>query len=95
MPLPRSPNLIASLKETASDYLWIAVAASALLSGICGAFQKGWGGLGEGISIIIAAAFLILIGAITDLMKDRQFVNLQSLIKEESVPVIRGKFGSI
>jgi hypothetical protein len=70
-PLPRRPSLLASLKETGSDFLWIAVAASALLSGICGALMNGWGGLFEGISIIIAAAFLIFIATTTDLAKDR------------------------
>lgn len=30
----------------------------------------------------------------SDLVKDRRFVSLQSLIKEENIPVIRGKFGA-
>ena len=94
MPLPRSPKFIDSLKEIAFEHSWIAVIGSALLYSVCSAFQKGWGGLGDGIKIIIAAAFIILVVAIADLMKDRQFVKLQTLLKQESVTVIRGKFGS-
>jgi P-type E1-E2 ATPase len=48
----------------------------------------------EGISIIIAGLLMILILTYSDLMKDKRFVSLQSLIKEGSIPVIRGKFGS-
>jgi P-type Ca2+ transporter type 2C len=52
------------------------------------------GGLVEGISIIIASIILIAITSVADWLKDRQFVGLQSLIKEETVAVIRGKFGA-
>ena len=36
----------------------------------------------------------MLIGTYADYVKDGRFVALQSLIKEENVPVIRGKFGA-
>jgi P-type E1-E2 ATPase len=52
------------------------------------------GGLVEGISIIIVALFIMLITSWADHIKDTRFVSLQSLIREESVPVIRGKFGA-
>lgn len=67
---------------------------TALLSGICGGAVHGWGGLVEGLSIIIASLLIMLIGTFADYKKDQQFVGLQSLIKEEDVPVIRGKFGA-
>ena len=88
------PTLLDSLKQTAQDKLWWVVGGTALLSGICGAFAHGWKGLTEGLSIIVAAAVIMLISTVADLMKDRRFVGLQSLVKEESVPVIRGKFGA-
>lgn len=37
---------------------------------------------------------MMLIITYTDLIKDKRFVSLQSLIKEETIPVIRGKFGA-
>lgn len=93
-PLPVTPALLDSLKQTAQDKLWWVVGGTALLSAICGAFAHGWKGLTEGLSIIVAAAVIMLISTVADLMKDRRFVGLQSLVKEESVPVIRGKFGA-
>jgi len=92
--LPKTPTLLASLKQTASDKLWWVVGGSAVLSGICGAIAKGPFGLVEGLSILIAAAFIMTITTIADLIKDKKFVALQSLIHEDSVPVIRGKFGA-
>jgi Ca2+-transporting ATPase len=70
------------------------VGASALLSAVCSGFAIGVGGLVEGISIIIAALILIAITSVADWVKDRRFVGLQSLINEETVAVIRGKFGA-
>jgi hypothetical protein len=70
------------------------VGASALLSAVCSGFAMGLGGLVEGVSIIIAAIILIAITSMADWLKDKRFVGLQSLIKEETVAVIRGKFGA-
>lgn len=64
------------------------------MSGICGAAAHGAKGLVEGISIIIAGVLMMLILTWSDLVKDKRFVSLQSLIKEESIPVLRGKFGA-
>lgn len=76
------------------DKTWWAVGATALFSGICGGAVYGWGGLVDGISIIIIAAIIMTIATFCDWAKDRKFIALQSLIKDESVPVIRGKFGA-
>jgi hypothetical protein len=51
-------------------------------------------GMVEGISIILAACFIMLITTLTDWVKDKKFVSLQKYIKNEQVPVIRGKFGA-
>lgn len=48
----------------------------------------------EGISIILVAVLLIAIIAGTDYLKDKKYIELSSNIKEESVPVIRGKLGA-
>ena len=56
-----------------------------------GSFTKG---IGEGLSIIISALFLIFVTSYADLAKDKQFVSLQSEILEENITVLRGKLGS-
>ena len=76
------------------DKTWWAVGFTAILSGVCGAAAHGSKGLVEGISIIIAGLLMMTILTYYDLVKDKRFVSLQSLIKEEAIPVIRGKFGA-
>jgi len=49
----------------------------------------------EGVAILCALALLILITSINDWNKDRQFVKLQSLSRDEDVTVIRGKQGAM
>lgn len=76
------------------DKTWWVVAATAILSGICGAAVNGVKGLTEGISIIVAGLLMLLITTVTDYKKDKNLVALQGLNKDENVPVIRGKFGA-
>jgi P-type E1-E2 ATPase len=47
----------------------------------------------SGISIIIATIFIISVTSIADYVKDKRFVQLQSMIADELITVIRGKFG--
>lgn len=93
-PLPTPPGLMDSIKQTCQDKVWLVVGASAALSAVCSGFAVGVGGLLEGISIIIAAMILIAITSVADWVKDKRFVSLQGLIKDENVAVIRGKFGN-
>jgi P-type Ca2+ transporter type 2C len=93
-PIPKNAPLIESIKQTCRDKVWLVVGASALLSAVCSGFVNGIGGLVEGISIIVAALILIAITSVADWIKDKRFISLQSLIKEETVAVIRGKFGA-
>lgn len=76
------------------DKTWWVMGATALLSGICGWAAHGSKGLVQGISIIVAGLLMISIMAYADLVKDKRFVALQSIIKEGTIPVIRGKFGA-
>jgi len=48
----------------------------------------------EGVSIILVAVLLIAIIAATDFLKDQKYIELSKNIKEENVPVIRGKLGA-
>lgn len=75
-PVARVPTLIESIKQTANDKIWWVVAGSALLSGLCGAIANGWGGLIEGLAIIIATLVMIITTSTADFFKDRSFVNL-------------------
>lgn len=86
--------MIDSIKQTCQDKVWLIVGASAAVSAVCSGFAVGIGGLVEGVSIIIAAMILIAITSVADWIKDRRFVSLQGLIKDETVAVIRGKFGN-
>jgi len=81
-----------SFKEVmVTDKTWLAVAATALISGVCGAISLGWHGLTEGICIVIMAILMLFISSAADYVKDRKFVTLQSMIKDEDIPVIRGR----
>ena len=48
----------------------------------------------QGISIIVFGLLIMLITTVADLIKDKQFIWLQSQILEENVTVIRGKYGA-
>jgi P-type E1-E2 ATPase len=74
--------------------VWWIVGGTAFLSAICGSIADGWQGFEQGIVIIVAGLFIILISSWADLVKDKRFIQLQSLLKEDEVGIIRGKFGS-
>lgn len=48
----------------------------------------------EGVSIYLAIFLIVSIQAVNDWLKDKQFVRLQSTIKDEDIAVIRGKYGA-
>jgi magnesium-transporting ATPase (P-type) len=78
--------------------LWLVMILSALISWFISIavtrFQNFTANTGEVISILLAALGLISVTAVADWIKDNRFVNLQSLIKEDNVTVIRGKSGA-
>lgn len=94
-PLAPVPKVFDSIKQTIMEPLWLVMIISAILSSICSMFVKGFfDSLGDAIAIITAAILLILITAGADWAKDKRFVALQSIIKEDKVTVIRGKSGA-
>jgi len=93
-PIPQEPRLLDSLRQTCSDRLWWGVGASAAASALCGGIAYGVAGLVEGASTVGAAVLIIAVSSFADWVKDKRYVDLQSLIQEESVAVIRGKFGA-
>jgi Ca2+-transporting ATPase len=93
-PIPSEPRLLDSLRQTCSDRLWWVVGGSAAASALCGGLVHGVAGLVEGVSILCAVGLIIAVSSFADWFKDKRYVDLQSLIQEESVAVIRGKFGA-
>ena len=66
---------------------------SAAVLAIFDGFFEGLEGALSGISIIVATIFIISVTSIADYIKDKRFVQLQSMIADELITVIRGKFG--
>ena len=87
--------MLASIKEALDDRILAALAIAAVFTVITGMVNNGaaWGWM-EGVSIWMAILIIVTISAANDWMKDKQFVQLQSDIKDENVTVIRGKFGT-
>lgn len=93
-PTPPLASVMESIMQTLQNVLWVAIGVTALLSSIVSMFFVDPQGVWEGISIVIVAILLVTIIAMTDYLKDKKFIELSANIKEESVPVIRGKLGA-
>jgi hypothetical protein len=52
-----------------------------------------WGWV-QGVSIYMAIFVIVAITSANDWMKDKNFVKLQSELKNEEIAVIRGKYGA-
>ena len=85
-----------SFCQTLKQTVFLVLIVSSILVCIAEMYQIGsfTKGIGEGLSIIISAMFLIFVTSYADLAKDKQFVSLQSEILEENITVLRGKLGS-
>lgn len=46
------------------------------------------------IAIVLGIVMIVGIGSVNDYFKDKQFVLLQSYVKDETMPVVRGKYGA-
>lgn len=89
------PSFLDSLKESLNEKILAVIAIMAVLSiltGIIYAPRTGWI---EGVSILIALFILVLISSLNDLSKDKTFVRLQQFGRDENLPTIRGKIGSM
>ena len=78
------------------DKLIIVMFVLAALTALTGMFYQNsaFTGFVEGASIGIIMVILITIGSVTDYVKDKQFLDLLSEVKDEEVPVVRGKYGA-
>ena len=77
------------------DRILLLVAIFAVLSIIPGMVVEPSTGWVEGVFILVALAVQVLITAWNDYTKDKKFVQLQSLNRDETLPVLRGKKGSM
>jgi len=93
---PTAPNasVVESVKQTLQNLMWVAIFVTALLSSFAGLITGHMKDAWEGLSIIIVSVFLITIISGTDYLKDSKYIQLSRDIKEEKVPVIRGKLGA-
>lgn len=93
-PKPQRPPFFESVKDALNDRLILLVAIFALVSMIPGMIVEPSTGWVEGVFIIVALFIGVLISAWMDHSKDSKFVELQSLNRNEEIPVLRGKAGS-
>ena len=82
------------MKDALNDRLILLVAIFAIISMIPGMIVEPSTGWVEGVFIIVALFIGVLISAWMDHSKDSKFVELQSLNRNEEIPVLRGKAGS-
>jgi len=75
-PVEPPVKFFSSVKDVGMEKQWLFVGGTAVVSGICGWIGVGPGGLLEGISIIIASIFIIIISAVADYVKDTRFTEL-------------------
>ena len=76
------------------DKTWWIVGITACISIIFNGAIIGWKKTLEGIAIILTVLILISVTSLADWFKDKKLLELGKLIKEESIPVIRGKLGA-
>jgi len=75
--------------------MYVGIIASAIIAAICGLFTPDrWKRIIEGIMIAAVTLVIIIISSATDLLKDQRFIELNSLVKDEDVTVVRGKANS-
>lgn len=62
-----------------------------MITGMIRDFAWGWV---QGFSIYVAIFLIVSITSLNDWLKDKNFVRLQSKVKNEEIAVIRGKQGA-
>ena len=94
-PLPQIPPLKESIKDALNDRILLSLAVCAFITICIGLYAHGWVyGWIEGAAIYFAIFIIVSIVSANDWMKDKQFVKLQSSVKDQDIPVIRGKYGA-
>ncbi|MFS8160624.1 MAG: hypothetical protein ACMG6E_10570 [Candidatus Roizmanbacteria bacterium] len=92
--MPQIPPFKDSVKEALDNRILLYLAIAAFFTIITGMIATGWMGWIEGVSIYFAIFIIVTITSANDWVKDKQFVKLASLVKDENIPVVRGKQGA-
>jgi hypothetical protein len=74
-PSPKANGFIKSFTDEIQQKMWVVAGATALLSAIFSGIAEGWGGTRNGIALLIFSLLVIMIVALIDFVKDRQFIN--------------------
>jgi magnesium-transporting ATPase (P-type) len=93
-PLPPPSSILESFKQEVKNIMWVIIGATAIISGFCGIYKEGIYAITTALSILFIGIVLIIISSLVDYCKDKKFIQLSSLVKEENATVIRGKFGA-
>lgn len=94
-PRSQQPPFFESVKDALNDRILLLVGILAILSIIPGMWISPKNGWVEGVFIVVALIIQVMITAWNDNNKDKKFVKLQELNREEHLPVLRGKRGSV
>jgi len=94
-PRAQIPPFKESLRDAMDEKIYLILAICAAISIITGMIAEPKLGWMKGVSIIVATLALIVISSLADWTKDKAFVSLQSLGKDEEQSVVRGKQGAI
>jgi hypothetical protein len=88
------PKLIDSIVNELDNKIYLALFIAAIFSTFTGFFsEEGWLGWIQGISIILGLLILVTFAAVSDLIKDKYFIRLQSWYQKGRIGVVRGKKG--
>ena len=72
----KMPNFLDSLKEYSKDKLWLIIYGSSVVLCLFEGIFIGPEAILQGLSIILGATVIILISAMIDYSKDKQFVSI-------------------
>lgn len=62
--------------ENFEDRILQILIAAAIVSLVCGVIEHGWGGLIEGVSILISICIIVSVTATNNWVKEKQFQEL-------------------
>ena len=84
-----------SIADALNNRILVALAISGVLVLISTWVESGFYlALVQFLAILFGIFAIVSIGSVNDYFKDKQFVILQSFVKDELMPVIRGKYGA-
>ena len=77
MPLPQSPSLLDSIKESLDNRIYLVLAIAGVLTMITGFIKEpGYMGWVQGFSIYIGVLLMIIFTSLNDFFKDKSFLKL-------------------